>query len=589
MSESFFMVLRRLRRPLIIVIIVLSVSVGGLANIPGVNADGHSATLGYFHAFYVISYTATTIGFGEVPYPFSEAQRAWVILSIYMSVTTWAYALGSVFHMTRDPLFRAALTRNQFSGRVRRITDPFVLIIGYGQSGVLLTRMFDRMGLRTVVVELRAVRAARIEVEEYQQTPLFLIADGRQPDVLVDAGVTHRQCQAMVVLSGDDDTIQAVAIGGTVLNPSLRIVARAHSSLATSNLECFNKIEIVNPFETFAANIGLDLGSPEKLQVEEWLTGLPGETRPEVLALPMGHWIICGFGRFGRYVANHLEKAGASWTAIDNNPDLPDEPSLLKRGYSQDSLREAGIDHAVGMVACTDRDAINLASVNRARMVNEDLFIAIRQTHASNASLIEASNANLRFIQADVMSHEVRQIITTPLLNRFLVLLRADKGDLAQRTTQALELHVQDRVPFLWGFNCLGAYPGLREALALSTEEDEATEPFSIKDLLMSPDLHPPQPLNAVALLLVRGKKEEILLPSPDTPLQTGDRILFAGEKGIQAIQQRYLFSPTPLEYVRTGIESPRAWIFRYLPQRKQTKLWRERKQRRENMEKEDE
>ena len=86
MNEILFMVLRRLRAPLITVIAVYAVSVLGLALMPGVDPQGNPWRLGFFHAFYVMSYTSTTIGFGELPYPFSEAQRAWLIVSIYLSV-----------------------------------------------------------------------------------------------------------------------------------------------------------------------------------------------------------------------------------------------------------------------------------------------------------------------------------------------------------------------------------------------------------------------------------------------------------------------------------------------------------------------
>ena len=60
------------------------------------SADGSSEPMSIFHAFYVMSYTATTIGFGEIPNPFTDAQRLWVTFSIYLSVLGWAYALGSV-------------------------------------------------------------------------------------------------------------------------------------------------------------------------------------------------------------------------------------------------------------------------------------------------------------------------------------------------------------------------------------------------------------------------------------------------------------------------------------------------------------
>ena len=78
MSDILFLILRRLRAPLITLIIVYAISVGGLALIPGVDGDGVRRPLSIFHAFYVMSYTATTIGFGEIPYPFTDAQRLWV-------------------------------------------------------------------------------------------------------------------------------------------------------------------------------------------------------------------------------------------------------------------------------------------------------------------------------------------------------------------------------------------------------------------------------------------------------------------------------------------------------------------------------
>ena len=37
--------------------------------------------MGFFDAFYFMSYTATTIGFGELPQAFNDAQRMWVTLS----------------------------------------------------------------------------------------------------------------------------------------------------------------------------------------------------------------------------------------------------------------------------------------------------------------------------------------------------------------------------------------------------------------------------------------------------------------------------------------------------------------------------
>lgn len=66
----FFLIMRRMRTPLIMLITIMAISVLGLTLVPGVDDDGKVTYLSFFHALYFMSYTATTIGFGEVPYSF---------------------------------------------------------------------------------------------------------------------------------------------------------------------------------------------------------------------------------------------------------------------------------------------------------------------------------------------------------------------------------------------------------------------------------------------------------------------------------------------------------------------------------------
>ena len=95
-SPAIFLIMRRMRAPLIILIVIFAVSVIGLTLIPGQDADGAPWRMGFFDAFYFMSYTATTIGFGELPYPFTGAQRLWVMGTIYLTVIGWAYAISAL-------------------------------------------------------------------------------------------------------------------------------------------------------------------------------------------------------------------------------------------------------------------------------------------------------------------------------------------------------------------------------------------------------------------------------------------------------------------------------------------------------------
>ncbi|HQC29301.1 MAG TPA: potassium transporter TrkA, partial [Methylotenera sp.] len=96
MNSILFLILRRLRRPLILIIVSFAIAIFGLTMMPGVDDKGQIWHMTVFQALYVISYTATTIGFGEVPYPFSQSQRLWTTFSIYFTVIPWFYAIGKI-------------------------------------------------------------------------------------------------------------------------------------------------------------------------------------------------------------------------------------------------------------------------------------------------------------------------------------------------------------------------------------------------------------------------------------------------------------------------------------------------------------
>ena len=61
-SSTIVLILRRMRAPLIV---IFSVSVLGLTLVPGVDGNGEPWRMSFFDALYFMSYTATTIGFGE--------------------------------------------------------------------------------------------------------------------------------------------------------------------------------------------------------------------------------------------------------------------------------------------------------------------------------------------------------------------------------------------------------------------------------------------------------------------------------------------------------------------------------------------
>ena len=559
MGDVLFLALRRLRAPLISIICVYAITIGGLTLIPGMGAAGQAVPLGFFHAFYVTTYTATSLGFGEIPHAFTDAQRLWITFSIYLAVVAWAYSLGTIIALISDTTFRAMLARSVFNWRARGIAEPFYIICGYGQSGAALGRALDGHGARVLVIEPRPERVTHIVLEDYVTPPLALAADARIASVLEDSGIRSPHCAGLIALAGDDTVNLAIAIGARVLNPELPIVARAKSDEVARNLAAFEGVRVLNPFTTFAENLHLAITAPEVLRAEEWLTAAPGTPCPALVQVPRGRWVLAGFGRFGHAIGAVLDAAGIEWRGFDPQVTPADGPKLIRGGHTEEVLREAGIEQADVLVAGAAVDAINLGITMLARHLRPDLFVVIRQNHAQDRALIEAARANVEFVQAGLIVHESLQILYTPMLGRFIAQLRkaqAERG-LAEAVITRVHEAAGEGAPLAWTFECDVMQAGMFSAFFQRTGA-----PLCVGHLTSDP-VSPDERLRTTALMFERAG-EAALLPDDATLLKPGDRILFVGDERARRQQARYLYEPGTVMRVCSGQEPPRSALFRW-------------------------
>ena len=67
MQNLIYLLLRRMRLPLIVVILAYAISILGMVLAPGLDDQGNPWNMNFFHAFYFVSFMGSTIGFGEIP------------------------------------------------------------------------------------------------------------------------------------------------------------------------------------------------------------------------------------------------------------------------------------------------------------------------------------------------------------------------------------------------------------------------------------------------------------------------------------------------------------------------------------------
>ena len=558
-TSIFFLALRRMRVPLIVLIVLYAVSTLGLTMVPGIDEQGRPAPpMSFFHAFYFVSYTASTIGFGELPNAFSEAQRMWVGVCIFLSVIGWSYSIISLLTLVQDKGFQQVLLSGRFLRRVRQLGEPFYIICGCGETGLLIARALDREGIRVVALEHAEGRIQELELEDFAADILVLCADAAQPQHLLMAGVKHRSCLGVLAMTDDDSANLAVAIASRLINPGLRIVARVASPSIQANMMSFGTHYVVNHFEKFADDLAQAIHSPNWFRLVDLLTGLPGQALPERHDPPAGDWVICGYGRFGQAVARNLERQGVNLTVIDPDPNLPFTVShIVGQGTEAEPLRRAGSETAAGIVAASDNDANNLSIAITAKEVNPKLFVVVRQNRVANQVLFDAYDADFTMVPSRIVARECLALITSPLLPYFLRLVRAWPEARAAELARQIEGLCGSRVPMVWGIRLNAAdAPAVHKFLMMEQRT------MSLGSLRHDP-ANRQESLPLLPLLMVRdGRDHE--LPGDEMMLRAGDAILFAGTRAAKAAQNLTLDNRNALDYVLTGHEAP-GWLWSWL------------------------
>lgn len=555
MKNVVFLLLRRLRTPLVLLTVVYAVTVLGFVLIPGTDDKGQPWNMDFFHAFYVVSYTATTIGFGELPYTFNDAQRMWLIVTIYTTVITWVYSIGAMLTTVQDPTFRIIRTESAFGRAVQRMSEPFYLICGYGDTGTMLVRALAISDIRPIVIDIDQERVNALELEDLPLVVPGLRGDAALPSVLLLAGLKHPRCQGVIALTDNDEVNLKIAITAKLLKPGLATICRSESDDIARNMASFGTDHTIDAFQTFAGRLAMAIHSPGLYLLFEWMTAAPRESLREPIFPPRGRWILCGYGRFGKAVHARLVQEGVVATIIEADPasTTPPAGSIIGRGTEADTLLEAGITDAIGIVAGTDNDANNLSIVMTAQTLNKDLFMVARQNEQENAGLFQVAGLDLIMQRSSVIAHKIFALLTTPLLTEFLELSRKQGNDWANQLVSRLGGIVGDRAPETWGLaitpmEAPAIYAGLAQHIV------------AVSDLWRDPR-NRDERLPGIALLLKRGT-EEIITPDGATLLQRGDRLLLAGR-----IEARHQLSwiarnHNSFAYLVTGRERATGWLW---------------------------
>lgn len=538
-TDAVFLALRRMRAPLIVVVAVFTVSVAGMTAIPGLDSDGNPYRMTVFDAIYFMSYTATTIGFGETPYELTRPQRLWVTVCIFASVVAWAYALGALLALLREPSFREALDRQAFVRRVKRLHRPFLILVGYGQMGRAAAETLDALGRSCVVVAADQESIDALAGAQLASDIPGLVGDARDPAVLGLAGLGSKHCIGVLALTDDDAVNLSIVMAVTLLRHDIPVISRANQRDTAKAMREFGAQAVVNPFERYGNYLVMRLRRPSTYRLLTWLISAPGTAvAPDTEEHEDGLWVIAADDHFGPEIAQDLEDAGLSTTVVWPADGAPD------------------VSGAVGLIAGGADDATNLAMAGHARLVDPEVFLSVRQRSRRNEPLLRAFAPDSVFVPAQLTVQEALARVVTPDFWRFVVhvwgMPDAEAEALLDRLIATVGRHSPDSHRVV---------VGERETPAIQRRLHGGR--VLLGDLFRDPDDRDRQ-VAAVPVLLIRGS-EAFYLPGDDTPVQLGDVVLSVGTGQAFAIMADAQHYDHVLEYLATGEFVPATAVGRLL------------------------
>jgi voltage-gated potassium channel len=157
------------------------------------------------------------------------------------------------------------------------------------------------------------------------------------------------------------------------------------------------------------------------------LTGVLAERRRErTIERLRDHFIICGYGRVGRRVAEEFRVSGERYVVLDYREDAvaaaKEHGDLLIEGDAteDEDLRRAGIEHAKGLVAASDSDADNLYIALSARSVRPDIQIVARASDEDAEKKLKLAGADRVVLPYATAGRTMANLVLKPQVTAFL-------------------------------------------------------------------------------------------------------------------------------------------------------------------------
>jgi voltage-gated potassium channel len=186
---------------------------------------------------------------------------------------------------------------------------------------------------------------------------------------------------------------------------------------------------IFNSFLIFfgVTTIFIGIGTMTQTVIELELGEFIGKRRNKHMIDKLdNHYIVCGFGRVGRGAAAELKYAGVPFLVVDIRPERAEQAmadgmlAVAADSTRDETLRQAGVERARGLVAALASDADNLFVLLSAKALNPRISVAARAAEEGAEEKMRRAGADAVFAPYVITGHRLAQSLLRPHVVQFL-------------------------------------------------------------------------------------------------------------------------------------------------------------------------
>jgi voltage-gated potassium channel len=209
---------------------------------------------GWVECLYLAVITLTTVGSRDAGTDTASMLFVVVYLAAGLGIFTFSvFQLGS-WVVSAD--FHTMLERRRMQKRISDM-EGHSIVCGQGRMGLEICEYLTERGRSIVVVDHDEERIQPV-CQEHDWP--FIVGDATDDDILKSAGI-DRAASLTTVLATDADNLYVV-LSARMLNPQVKIIARAVDEKAVEKLERAGATRVVSPFRTGAVKMARFMLNP---------------------------------------------------------------------------------------------------------------------------------------------------------------------------------------------------------------------------------------------------------------------------------------------------------------------------------------